>query len=144
MGFLDSIFLNRREHVLSHIAPMLTMMMIDGNVSESEMRVVAVRLAELGVQPAEFEQLMRNPPKIVLPATREARLRALAEVCLVMLADGKIDPRELSLYAVMAHVFGLSPQEATACLAAARGLASVLVPGADYDAELAKAVASLR
>ena len=143
MGIFDSLFSSRRSHVHSHIAPMLAMMLIDGDTSEDEKRVVAMRLAELGVSPAEFERLLRNPPEFVLPSTKDERQRALLEVCLVMLADGKVDPRELALFAALSRRFELSPHEAAACLNAAKELMSTLKPGANLDAELARAAARL-
>ena len=66
---------------------MMAMMFIDGQVAEKEKRVIFARLNELGVTPQEFEQLVKNPPAITMPPTKEDRLRAIFEVCLVMLAD---------------------------------------------------------
>ena len=74
---------------------MMAMMMVDGNAAEKEKQLVYMRLRELGVTPEEFEQLLKNPPPLTIPHSKEDRLRAIFEVSLVMLADGKVDSREL-------------------------------------------------
>ena len=139
MGILQSLFGSRATYVQSHIAPMMAMMFIDGQVAEKEKRVIFARLNELGVTPQEFEQLVKNPPAITMPPTKEDRLRAIFEVCLVMLADGKVDEREMALTLALCNKFGITPQEGSECLLAAREMASKWQPGVDLHSEIERA-----
>lgn len=139
MGILQSLFGNRAAYVQSHIAPMMAMMLIDGHAADKEKRVIFARLNELGVTPQELEQLVKNPPPITIPPTKEDRLRAIFEVCLVMLADGKVDEREMALTVALCSKFGLTPQEGTQCLVAARELSSRFQPGVDLHGEIERA-----
>jgi uncharacterized tellurite resistance protein B-like protein len=144
MGILQSLFGNRVEYVHSQIFPMMAMMMIDGNAAEKEKQLVYLRLRELGVTPEEFEKLLKNPPPLTIPPSKEDRLRAIFEVCLVMLADGKVDAREMVFQITLCHKFGLTPKEGADCLSAAGEASAKMQPGVDFQSEIKRALLKLR
>ena len=144
MGLLQSLFGNRAGYVHSHIFPMMAMMMVDGNAAEKEKQLVYMRLRELGVTPEEFEQLLKNPPPLTIPHSKDDRLRAIFEVSLVMLADGKVDSRELVFQVTLCHKFGLTPSEGAQCLRAAGEASEKMQPGVDFQGEIERALLKLK
>ncbi len=142
MGLIDLIFRSRRSRINAQIAPMLAMVAADGTVGAEELAFVAMRMQELGISRTEFEALLRNPPPLTLPSSRADRIRILVETSLVMLADGKIDPAEMRLFAGITARMGLSGADAAMALTVARRIVGSIRPGLDLDQEIAQSLSS--
>ncbi|MFM7398933.1 MAG: hypothetical protein ACKO4N_08210 [Verrucomicrobiota bacterium] len=131
MSQLNSLFGNRAEYVYSLVAPVMAMMLADGEIDENEKAVLHARLKYLGVTHQELNELLANPPVLVVPPTNEDRIKTFIEVCLVMLVDGKVDERELALMIELSDKFGFSREEGGHLMLTARNIAArILFPDA--------------
>ena len=94
---------------------MLTMALADGGISREELRLLTHRAIQWGFSDAEFESLLDENPEqgsaLEIPADPVERKELLKQLVLMMGADGKLEPQEKRLFAVVAARLGISGDE---------------------------------
>lgn len=104
MGWLDS-----REHKgnRAQLANLVVVMLSDGRIDDREIELLFEISQRMGVSPQELEELLREPPKeIIVPTNATTRRDQLLQVINMMLADGRIDQREMAACEEIAAAYG--------------------------------------
>jgi len=83
----------------SALVTVLQVMVADGKVDPSEKMFLAKVCARLGVKEKELKKVLANPSAVQFtpPNDNKERIFQLFDVILMMLADGRIDQREMDL-----------------------------------------------
>lgn len=84
---------------LSHIRNLITIAYSDGTIHKNERSFIFSLAEQYGISIAEMETICREPGKIafILPETKEEKYKQLNNMVQLILADNKIDRKELSL-----------------------------------------------
>ena len=94
---------------------MLTMALADGGISREELRLLTQRAIQWGFTDTEFESLLDENPEqgstLGIPDDPAERMELLKQLVLMMGADGKLEPQEKRLFAIVAARLGVSGDE---------------------------------
>ena len=99
MSFID-LFKSREERAkLSHLKNLVAVAAADGKFEKSEMAAIAMVMARRGLKPADLERCIKNPKgiKFVQPKSAEQCVEYLRDMVFLMMCDGDIDDREISV-----------------------------------------------
>ena len=94
-----------------HFGNLVTMALSDGRLDESELKLIVRIGLRIGLTENQVRQIISDPSKtkFEIPKSEKLRLSLLIDYVSVMIADGKIDPREASLCSVLARKLGFDP-----------------------------------
>jgi hypothetical protein len=83
----------------SALVTVLQVMLADGKISPSEQVFLAKVAARLGMKEKELKKVLANPSAVEFtpPKDNRERVYQLFDVILMMLADGRVDQREMEL-----------------------------------------------
>jgi uncharacterized tellurite resistance protein B-like protein len=94
---------------------LLAMAAADGSMDEGELRLLSSRAMQLGVTDDEFEQVLQaaisRRDHLSIPRDHDDRLTLLRDLVRMMAADGRLDHREKSLFAIVAATMEISPAQ---------------------------------
>lgn len=108
MSFID-LFKSREEKAkLSHLKNLVTVAVADGKFEKNEMAAIAMVMAERGLKPADLERCIKNPAgiKFVQPESQKQKIEYLTDMVFLMMCDGDIDEREISVCKLTARALG--------------------------------------
>jgi len=86
-------------------------MFADGKIDPREMQFLAMVCKRVGVKEDELKRALSDPSKVrfTRPEDPDERARQLTDTVFMMLADGRIDQRELDLCTKFAVLLGFQP-----------------------------------
>lgn len=102
------------DEMKSHFMNLYNIVLADGNVKPEELVKVYTIGLKHGVSPAEFNQLLLSPVTSALPDTLEKKVAYLFDFCEIILADGDVDPNEISALKRYCTLFGFEEENADA------------------------------
>jgi len=108
MGLLELFNSYDKKKRRSHFKNLFAVARADGVVCREEMDLVIGLAKKFQMTPQEATQILRNPDEggLVLPKTPRERMEHLYDLVTVMLADGRIDEREVFLCQSLAEKMG--------------------------------------
>lgn len=108
MSFID-LFKTREERAkLSHLKNLIAVAAADGKFEKSEIAAIAMVMERRGLKPADLERCIKNPKgiKFVKPKSQEQSVEYLKDMVFLMMCDGDIDEREISVCKLTAIALG--------------------------------------
>jgi uncharacterized tellurite resistance protein B-like protein len=94
---------------------LIAMAAADGRMDENELRMLSNRALQLGVTDDEFEDVLHTAithrEQLSIPSDHRDRVALLQDLLRMMAADGRLDQREKSLFAIVAATMQISPNE---------------------------------
>ncbi|HOQ05119.1 MAG TPA: hypothetical protein PKY88_07905 [Anaerohalosphaeraceae bacterium] len=89
----------------------VAVMMSDGEISDSELAMLAVICRRLGLNLRVLKEILKNPEKIhfVVPRDNQEKIFQLIDIVFMMMADGKVDDKEMNLCKAIASGFSFNP-----------------------------------
>ena len=94
---------------------LLLMAASDGEMAESELRLLSHRAAEWGVTDDQFEDAIRDAisgrAALMLPADPAERIEVLKDLMRMMAADGRMTASEKQLFAIACAILGVEPED---------------------------------
>ena len=108
MGLLELFNSYDKKKRRSHFKNLFSVARADGVVCREEMDLVVGLAEKFQMAPQEVTRILRNPDDgdLVLPKTPGERMEHLYDLVTVMLADGRIDEREVFLCQSLAGKMG--------------------------------------
>lgn len=108
MGLLDLFMSRQNREKLSHLKNLVAVAAVDGKFDKNEMAALATVMARDGLTPSDLERCIKNPKgiKFLPPETPEQRINYLKDMVLLMMCDGEIDDKELTLCKATAIALG--------------------------------------
>lgn len=93
----------------SHVLDLFTLAIADGFVSPEELAVIHAKAKDLGLSPNEVDEIIKNPHRVKFeaPASLVDAITRLYDLAHVLVTDGTIDPREVSVLRSFAQRFGI-------------------------------------
>ncbi len=87
-------------------------MLSDGHVDPREYELLKRILARVNMNEAEMKDMIAHPEKIqfTVPQSQDERQMQLIDIVFMMMADGKIDTREMKIVLQFASMLGFTPQ----------------------------------
>ena len=115
MGFLA--FLSRRfesrktKEKKAAVMNVIAVMVADGTVDSSEKALLNKVCRRVGLSEKKLKKMLSNPGKVqfIVPRSPDERVYQLIDMVFMMMADGKIDERELRVTKTFAGRLGFSP-----------------------------------
>ncbi len=111
MSFTD-IFKSREERArLSHLKSLIAMAAADGHVDNTELAAIALIAKKEGMSNKDIKRCLtkHESVKFVVPKREEDKSRYLANLVIVMMADGFFDEREKQFCKIIGSAYGMSP-----------------------------------
>ena len=108
MSFFDLFKSRESREKLSHLKNLVALACADGKFQESEIAAIASIMHRDGLTQADFERCFKNPHgiKFIPPETDEKRLMYLKDMVLLMMCDGHIDEKEMTVCKMTAIMLG--------------------------------------
>ena len=108
MSFIDLFKSRENREKLSHLKNLVAVAFADGKLEDNEMAALATVMARDGLTPSDLERCIKKPKgiKFLPPETPGQRVVYLKDMVLLMMCDGAIDDRELSLCKATAIALG--------------------------------------
>lgn len=108
MGLMDLFKSRQSREKLSHLKNLVAVAVVDGKIEKNEMAALATVMARDGLTPSDLERCIKNPKgiKFLPPETPEQRIIYLKDMVLLMMCDGEIDDKELTLCKATAIALG--------------------------------------
>lgn len=95
----------------SHIMNLMTLALTDGHIDKSEEEFLFNVASRWGLEPAEFQDILKNPHKVKFnpPKTKNESAEQLLDLVFMMMIDGKIRESEMDLCKTLAPSLGYPP-----------------------------------
>jgi len=107
---MSDLFENvNKQKLLSHIKNLVSLILADGKVTKSELKVLSVIAVNAGISESEITRIFSTPESIsfIPPETRKEKIEQLYDMVLVMMADGEIHDDEIALCRSTAKLLGI-------------------------------------
>ncbi len=105
MNWLD----NEKSRIRkSHIVNLISLALADGQIDKTEQDLLIKIATQIGMSADEFEEILEYPDKIKfsVPETKQEIAVQFLDMCLMMLADGKIMDSEMVFLKIIARKLG--------------------------------------
>lgn len=108
MKIIDYLGSKTKKEKLSHLKNLVALSLADGKLKESELMAIATVMARENLTQEDFDKCMNDPASInlVIPVDDDTRLRYLRDMVILMMSDGDIDEKEMTVCKVTAKVLG--------------------------------------
>ena len=108
MGFIDLFKSRESREKLSHLKNLVMIAFADGKLEDNEVAALTTVMTREGLTPSDLEKCIKNPNSIKFfpPKAPEQRVNYLKDMVLLMMCDGDIDERELTICKVTAIALG--------------------------------------
>ena len=99
---------------MAHIANLISLASIDGEISENEKNFVVKMAQVFGLTQEEFNQCFKDSDNLIIevPKSDDDKVEYLKNVVVMMMADGHIDEKEREFAEYLAEEFGYNGKEA--------------------------------
>jgi len=99
MALLDLFDGRDKKKRLSHVRNLLALAASDGNLDQNEFKLIVGLAATTGVSESDFRRAISRPDSIpfIVPNSFRERLEQLHDMVLVMVIDGRITNKELTI-----------------------------------------------
>ena len=113
MSFFDLFKFREEREKLSHLKNLVAVAFADGKLEENEMAALAAVMDSRGISPEYLERCINNPKgiKAVKPKSPEQSLEYLKDMVFLMICDGNINEREMSICKHTAISLNFEPEE---------------------------------
>lgn len=90
------------------VANAMAVMAADGDIDESELKLLAAICVRVGLNEKQTKEVLANPGKVkfTVPKDKGERVRQLTDMVFMMMADGKVDRREMDVCMTLASRMG--------------------------------------
>lgn len=105
MGFFSFFSHSRADKNKSHLKNLLSVAMSDGSMDVNEAKALLSVATRLAIDEKQVREMMtdyRNI-KFILPKDRKERVQQLWDLVMIVLADGRIEEREMMIFESFAH-----------------------------------------
>jgi uncharacterized membrane protein YebE (DUF533 family) len=108
MGWFEGKSKKEKKSALKNV---IAVMLADGIIDAAERRFLTAVCKRLNLSENEAHKILNDQKgvKFVVPKAKEERVRQLVDSIFMMMADGKIEPREMDTCMCIAARFGFSP-----------------------------------
>ncbi len=105
MGWFEGQATREKKAAVKNV---LAVMAADGQIDKRELAFVALVCKRVGLNPKHLKELISASHKVqfTVPEAMEERVLQLIDMVFMMMADGKIDPREMDLCMTLASRMG--------------------------------------
>lgn len=109
MGFFGLFQNSEVENNKSHLKNLIAVAMSDGNMDGNEAKALFAVATRLGIDEINIRHLVanHNDIKFVLPKDRKDRIQQFWDLIMIILADGKIEDREMVVFEQFAMKLGV-------------------------------------
>ena len=104
MTIKDFFTSRKKKENLSQLVSLIALAKLDGQFDQEEFDLIVTIAAKKGISPKDFTNALLNVQdvKFKFPKDEKTKFIFMGELILIMLADGKIDDKEL----IFCHKFG--------------------------------------
>lgn len=129
MGWFDNKDTMQKKSALRNA---VAVMLADGKVEPNEVATLGFICKRLGLEPSVLNEIVANPGQIefVVPQDPTEKVRQLADVVFMMMADGNINQKELDCCRAVALGLGFS---ASTVVDVILGIAEAIKNGVNRD-----------
>ena len=108
MGWFEGSATKEKKAAVKNL---IAVMSADGDIHDNESKYLGQVCQRIGLSPQHLVELMSAPDKVKfkVPKTVHARAQQLADLIFMMLADGKVDKREMDVCMALASQMGFAP-----------------------------------
>lgn len=108
MGWFEGQAIKEKKAAIRNL---MVVMAADGEIHAKEAKHLAEVCLRVGLSKKHLEELLSAPEKVEfkVPKTLDERAQQLADMVFMMLADGKVDQREMDVCMAFASHMGFPP-----------------------------------
>ncbi len=112
MVLLDLFDSRDKKKRLSHIRNLIALASSDGQLDESELKLIAQISTKVGLSPNELDRILKRPNSVdfIIPNSFNERIEQLYDMVLVMMIDTEIHENEIALCKLTAIKLGFKHQ----------------------------------
>lgn len=108
MNITEFFTSRKKKENISQLVSLIALAKLDGQFDQNEFDLIVAIAAKKGISPKDFTNAIHNVPdvKFKFPKDEKTKFIFMSELILIMLADGKIDVKELFFCQKFGHALG--------------------------------------